>query len=228
MFCIECGTQLAEGCKFCPTCGKAVSGPAQPENAPVSTPVSAPVYAAPVYTYPVYMMPGMPSAPGSAPVSTGVSPAYRVRGSAGKTAPQPAFAYSAPIYAANAAAPGAGPAAGTAASVSASAGQVSAASENAEAAQEPVEPPTVAEPQLEDTTKPLTVWQTIVCLLALFCLPVGNIIFACVWGFRLEEHPQRRTLARAALPFIAVGLVVLFCALLWVTLNLNSISISIR
>ncbi len=86
---------------------------------------------------------------------------------------------------------------------------------------------TIPEP-LPESDALLTVWQTVCCFFALFCLPVGNIIFACVWGFRANEHPQRRTMARAALPFITAGLLALFVALLWVTTNLSGISFTLR
>lgn len=94
----------------------------------------------------------------------------------------------------------------------------------------PEQPPleAVPVPEPEDPTQLLTFWQVVGCYLALFCLPIGNIIFACVWGFRAKEHPQRRMLALAALPFIAVGLIALFCVLLWATVNLKTLSITLR
>lgn len=98
-----------------------------------------------------------------------------------------------------------------------------AAGETAAQQEEPVE-----EPQREDPDCPLTFWQVVGCYLALFFLPVGNIIFACVWGYRNGEHPQRRTMARAALPFITLGLLVLFGLLMWATLHLRTISIDLR
>ena len=98
-----------------------------------------------------------------------------------------------------------------------------AAGETAAQQEEPVE-----EPQREDSDRPLTFWQVVGCYLALFFLPVGNIIFACVWGYRNGEHPQRRTMARAALPFITLGLLVLFGLLMWATLHLRTISIDLR
>lgn len=212
MFCTQCGTPLNEGSRFCSACGTAANtaavqaAPAQPQ------PVAQPVYAAPqMYSYPVYVMPapgaaGQPYAaasttPAAAPAQTAV-PAYRQP--APPTPSAPVYRQPAPTQSSQ-----------------------TAPVQTTPAARKPAAEP-VPEPSFEDTSKPLSVWQTIVCLLALFCLPVGNIIFACVWGFRLDEHPQRRTLARAALPFIAVGLVVLFVALLLITLNLNTISISFR
>ena len=40
MFCGNCGQQLADGAKFCPTCGSPVAGSAP---APAPAPVAAPV-----------------------------------------------------------------------------------------------------------------------------------------------------------------------------------------
>lgn len=209
MFCSHCGAKLADSSKFCPFCGNAAQPPVQP---------AAPVYSAPVYSYPVYVMPSPAAQPVSqptvqaaptAPVSTtGNIPAYR--------RPMPT---TGPVFPAASVAPAA-----SAASVA----PVAPAAPAAFAASAEEATDIVPEPVVEDTSAPLTVWQTIVCLLALFCLPVGNIIFATVWGFRLNEHPQRRTLARAALPFIAVGLLVLFGGLLWLVLNMHTISITLH
>ena len=43
MFCGNCGQQLADGAKFCPTCGSPVAGSA-PAPAPAPAPVPAPVH----------------------------------------------------------------------------------------------------------------------------------------------------------------------------------------
>lgn len=204
MFCIHCGAKLADNSKFCPLCGTpAAQTPPAAQPAATAQPVmqtAQPVYGAPVYSYPVYVMP--------APVSG--QPAPQAAPAAVQAAPT--NPYAAPVSAA---------------------GGIPAYKQPTPpaAAPQPEEEDAellVDEPVTEDTTKALSVWQTIVSLLALFCLPIGNIIFACVWGFQLNEHPQRRTLARAALPFIAIGLIALFCGLLWLVTNMSQISISFR
>ncbi len=203
MFCTHCGARIADAAAFCQVCGAATAPaqPAAPQPAPAQ-PTAQPVYsAAPMYSYPVYVMPAAPAAaPTAAHAAAPVSAAAGIPAYRQNPAPQNAWQQPAPQTVWQQPTP---------------------------AAQAPDAEP-VCEPQPEDTAAPLSVWQTIVSLLALFCLPIGNIIFACVWAFRLNEHPQRRTLARAALPFIAVGLVLLFTLLLIVKLNLNTISISIR
>ena len=209
MFCIHCGAKLADSSKFCPLCGTpAAQTPPAAQPAATAQPVmqaAQPVYGAPVYSYPVYVMP--------APVSgQPASQAAPQAASAAVQAAAPTNPYAAPVSAA---------------------GGIPAYKQPTPpaAAPQPEEEDAellVDEPVTEDTTKALSVWQTIVSLLALFCLPIGNIIFACVWGFRLNEHPQRRTLARAALPFIAIGLIALFCGLLWLVTNMSQISISFR
>ena len=204
MFCSHCGTKLAENSKFCPICGTPAALPAQPAAA-------QPVYGAPVYSYPVYVMPA-PAQPAPQPTAAPAA-AYAPPVSAAESIP----AYRRPTPAAAPAAPAEAPATATATPAAA------AVSYTAEESAVPAE-----EPAADAACAPLTVWQTVVCLLALFCLPVGNIVFATVWGFRLGEHPQRRTLARAALPFIAVGLIILFVGLLWLVLNMHTISISFR
>ncbi len=215
MFCIHCGAKLAENSKFCPLCGNAVVSAVPPMSQPVVQPApqtaAQPVYGAPVYSYPVYVMPAAPAQP--------MQPAQPVQPAAAPYAAPVSAAGGIPAYKQNPRPVQPTPEAPAAAAVSV-AGEASEAAAESEAI--------VPEPQPEDTSALLTVWQTIVCFLALFCLPIGNIIFACVWGFRAGEHPQRRTLARAALPFIAIGLVALFCGLLWLVLNMNSISITIR
>lgn len=231
MYCTYCGIQLAEDARFCPACGRPVLSAANMQTAAgqpaaqVSAPY-APPYGAPVYTVPIYLMPQpQSSVPGSSvpvqptvptaagPVSTAAQgvPAYRRRSSA---------ADAGDVFV-NSSAPESGYG-GTASAVSCP------PPEKTPLEGEPKDDAVVPEPQPQDCSKPLSVWQTIVCYLALFCLPLGNIVFACVWGFRLNEHPQRRTLARAALPFIAVGLLIAFCALLWAVLNVHTISVSIR
>lgn len=208
MFCTHCGAKLAENGKFCSICGTAAQPAVQPVAPSAAQPSSSqPVYGTPVYSYPVYVMPAPAAQPAPQSAPAAAAAPYAAPVSAAGSIP----AYRRPSPAAAPAAP-------------APSAAVSAAADPD--ADEPLE--FVEEPAAEDTASPLTVWQTIVCLLALFCLPIGNIVFATVWGFRLGEHPQRRTLARAALPFIAVGLVALFSGLLWLVLNMQTISISFR
>ena len=53
-------------------------------------------------------------------------------------------------------------------------------------------------------------------LLLLLCLPIANLILACVWAFSGEEkHRQRRDLARAALMVILLGWVLLMAVTWW-------------
>lgn len=54
MFCENCGFQMAEGTKFCPSCGRQVMSAAQPV---APQPAPQPVYTQPVYTQPVYTQP---------------------------------------------------------------------------------------------------------------------------------------------------------------------------
>ncbi len=188
MFCIQCGTALAENARFCHACGTAA--PVVPAGQPQAPAGAAPVYGQPVFpcfVYPVNTVLA-PSAASAAPV---------------QPAPQPE---ATPIYRRK---------------------KEEVAPQAAPDTEDVFDGEQVPEPQpVEDA--PMTVWQTVCCLAALLCLPLGNIIFACVWGFRANEHPQRRTLARAALPFITLGLLVLFAALLWLTVNLNAISITLH
>ena len=209
MFCTQCGSKLAENSKFCPLCGTA----AQPvTQSAAQQPVAAqPVYSAPVYPYPVYVMPApaaqaapQPAAP-AAPAAAPAAPTKPYTAPVSATESVPAYRRPRPA------------AEETAAPAASAASAAPAADEDIEF---------VLEPTCEDMDTPLTVWQTILCLLALFFLPLGNIVFACVWGFRLNENPQRRTLARAALPFIAIGLIALFGTLLWLVLNMPTVSIS--
>ena len=70
MFCSQCGTQLADGSKFCMNCGASLqAAPAPAAEAPVEAPVyeapaapayeapAAPAYEAPAYAQPTYPMP---------------------------------------------------------------------------------------------------------------------------------------------------------------------------
>jgi len=83
-FCPSCGSQVAEGAKFCSTCGKPMPVAAPPPGSPVPPPVQAPYAAVPPPAgyppYPQYqqpypsqyppsypMQPGYPQAPGYPP-----------------------------------------------------------------------------------------------------------------------------------------------------------------
>ena len=206
MYCTYCGTKLNDDAHFCTGCGKPVVQSAAAAAAAASPSTSVP--GAGVFTGPVYVV----SQPTPFFSGTAQQPSY-VPG----VADAPAHA-ARPIYR-SAARPENAPPVFTPASPaeafdgSAETGETDVFAADTAVARDPAS---------------LTVWQTIVCDLALFCLPVGNILFACIWGFSAKAHPQRRTLARAALPFIAVGLLVLFGSLLWVSNNLTTFSFSFR
>ncbi len=57
-FCINCGNQVPDGTKFCPTCGTPIAAPAQPQQAPVQQ--QAQTYTAPA-------QPQQPAKPAKAP-----------------------------------------------------------------------------------------------------------------------------------------------------------------
>lgn len=216
MFCTQCGAPLADGSRFCALCGSAVT--ASPTVAPAA---SAPVQAAACGYIPVAcIQPLCPAAamPQAAPYAApaAAAPAKKADAPVNWHMADPAqssVCTQTPAYRQSVD----GPAAKSAAS---------ATLKDSPDPDAPVE--RVPQPTLEDTHAPLSVWQTLVCYLSLFCLPVGNIIFACVWGFRQNEHPQRRTLARAALPLIAVGLLLAFGLLLWATLHLQGFALRLR
>ncbi len=208
MYCINCGAQHAEGARFCDRCGTPVAQQAgQPTAAQAAGgQAAAPAWAQPVYPcffYPVNAVPVAPAAPtapaASVPDEEPAGPIYRRARPAHSAAER--FANRIGI-------------------------EFEYEDEDEAFEEEAVEP--VPEPSCESDVCPLSVWHTLLCYLALFCLPIGNIIFACVWGFREDEHPQRRNMARAALPLIALTLLVLFTVLLWVAGNLDSISFTLR
>ena len=68
MFCDKCGAQLAEGTKFCGSCGNVIAQPEQPVQQPVYQQPVQPAYqqpAQPVYqqpAQPVYQQPAQPVA----------------------------------------------------------------------------------------------------------------------------------------------------------------------
>ncbi|MBP3372700.1 MAG: zinc ribbon domain-containing protein [Clostridia bacterium] len=67
MFCSNCGTQLADGSKFCMQCGAQLAAPAAPAaEAPAYEAPAAPAYeapAAPAYQAPAYQQPVYPQQP---------------------------------------------------------------------------------------------------------------------------------------------------------------------
>jgi len=88
-FCKSCGTDIGEA-KFCPACGA--------KNEPAVEPVAAPIFAEPVSPEPVNSAPVTP--PVSAPVFTPDSTSYSTGSGASNTVPP---VYSAPVYSADAA-----------------------------------------------------------------------------------------------------------------------------
>ena len=202
MYCTYCGAKLNDDAHFCTVCGK-------PAAQPAAAAPSASVPGAGVFTGPVYVV----SQPAPFFSDAAQQPAQTAYVPGVADAPVRA---ARPIYR-SAARPEAAP---QSVYVSVPEADPFGGPDGADVSGSAV--------PFADAPARLTVWQTMMCYLALFFLPVGNILFACIWGFSAKAHPQRRTMARAALPFLALGLLLLFGGLLWISNNLTTFSFSFR
>ncbi|GEM_PF-6989679 len=205
MYCNQCGTALPEGSRFCPGCGAPVTTDTN-QNAAQKAAYSAGI--------PCYFIPVQPMA---FPQPSAESVPFAVPGApASPEPPQPAYRRKkkpvsfAPAY---------GPAEDR---------DDDTASPDPEQDDGEHFDGISSKPEPCASTEALTFWQILLSLVALLYLPIGNIIFACVWAFGEKVHPTRRRLAQAALPLITLSLLSLFGILLFLTFNLRGFSFTLK